>query len=90
MGEAGPEAILPLQRLANGRLGVEAMGATAPTTIIQVDARGATDPREVEAAGYRGAQRALSEQLPGIAKATAQMAHAHTVNDWHRRGGRFR
>lgn len=27
MGEAGPEAIMPLRRLSNGRLGVEAMGS---------------------------------------------------------------
>jgi len=26
MGEAGPEAIMPLQRTADGRLGVQAMG----------------------------------------------------------------
>ena len=97
MGEAGPEAILPLQRLANGRLGVEATvnqvggpaGAGA-SYVINVDARGASDPAEVEAAGYRGAQRALAEQMPGIVRATSQLAHARTVNDWQRRGGRFR
>ena len=65
-------------------------GDALPTYSILVDARGAADPAEVEAAGYRGAQRALAEQLPGIVKATTQMAHARTVNDWHRRGGRFR
>lgn len=46
MGEAGPEAILPLRRLASGRLGVEATGAR-PSVVVQqpvtitVDARGA-------------------------------------------------
>jgi tape measure domain-containing protein len=46
MGEAGPEAIMPLVRLGNGRLGVQAAGggAAAPArqsvTTINVDARG--------------------------------------------------
>lgn len=45
MGEAGPEAIMPLRRLPNGRLGVEAMGSTtgasAPITVnVSVDATG--------------------------------------------------
>jgi phage-related minor tail protein len=101
MAERGPEAILPLRRGADGRLGVTLVpegpapmtgdslnGGTAIT--VNVDARGATDPAEVEAAGYRGAQRALAEELPGVVKATTQMAHARTVSDWHRRGGRFR
>ena len=90
MGESGPEAILPLRRLDNGRLGVEAAGGGAASYSITVDARGATDPQAVEAAGYRGAQRALAEQLPGVIKATSSLAHARTVNDWQRRGGRFR
>jgi lambda family phage tail tape measure protein len=39
MGEAGPEAILPLQRGANGKLGVAGGGAS--TTInVSVDAKG--------------------------------------------------
>lgn len=89
MGEAGPEAILPLRRLSNGRLGVEAAGGGA-SYIINVDARGASDPAAVEAAGYRGAQRALAEQLPGVVRLAAQHGHARTVADWQRRGGRFR
>jgi len=45
MGEAGPEAIMPLRRLPNGRLGVEAMGSTTgasgPITVnVSVDATG--------------------------------------------------
>ena len=34
MGEAGPEAILPLQRSADGRLGVAASGSGAPVSIV--------------------------------------------------------
>lgn len=41
MGEAGPEAILPLSRGANGRLGVEAAGNMGATNIVvNVDAKG--------------------------------------------------
>jgi lambda family phage tail tape measure protein len=35
MGEAGPEAIMPLQRDGSGRLGVKAAGGGAPTVIVQ-------------------------------------------------------
>lgn len=42
MGEAGAEAILPLRRMANGRLGVEAgNGKGAGGTHVYLDARGA-------------------------------------------------
>jgi phage-related minor tail protein len=34
MGEAGPEAIMPLTRGANGRLGVEMSGAARPVSIV--------------------------------------------------------
>ena len=34
MGEAGPEAIMPLARGADGRLGVRAAGAAAPVNIV--------------------------------------------------------
>lgn len=34
MGEAGPEAILPLARGADGRLGVQAGGAGRPVTVV--------------------------------------------------------
>lgn len=34
MGEAGPEAILPLQRSSDGRLGVAASGSGAPVNVV--------------------------------------------------------
>lgn len=36
MGEAGPEAIMPLSRGPDGKLGVKASGSTAPTQTINV------------------------------------------------------
>lgn len=34
MGEAGPEAIMPLARGADGRLGVQASGSSRPVTVV--------------------------------------------------------
>jgi lambda family phage tail tape measure protein len=43
MGEAGPEAIMPLRRLPNGRLGVEQAGGGSPVNVtVNVDARGSS------------------------------------------------
>jgi lambda family phage tail tape measure protein len=40
MGEAGPEAIMPLQRAANGKLGVIASGGGNTSVVVNVDASG--------------------------------------------------
>ena len=40
MGEAGTEAIMPLRRGSNGKLGVEASGGGASNVVINVDASG--------------------------------------------------
>lgn len=40
MGEAGPEAIMPLRRTASGRLGVEASGGGVGNVVVNVDAKG--------------------------------------------------
>ena len=41
MGEAGPEAVLPLRRGANGKLGVESSGG-ASNVVVNVDASGSS------------------------------------------------
>lgn len=53
MGEAGPEAILPLQRGANGKLGV-AGGGGSTTINVSVDAKGSS----VQGDGGKGKQLA--------------------------------
>ena len=40
MGEAGPEAIMPLRRGRGGRLGVEASGGATSNIVVNVDASG--------------------------------------------------
>jgi len=36
MGEAGPEAILPLSRTSGGKLGVKAVGSSSPSVSVNV------------------------------------------------------
>ncbi len=49
MGEAGPEAILPLQRGADGRLGVAAAGGSDINVVFNVTATDAASFRKSEA-----------------------------------------
>ena len=42
MGEAGPEAIMPLRRGSNGKLGVEASGGSMGNITVNVDAAGSS------------------------------------------------
>lgn len=65
MGEAGPEAIMPLTRGKNGKLGVQAGGAGGGT-VINIDARGSNGDKAVEEAVERGIRRA-APQLVGAA-----------------------
>ncbi len=51
MGEAGPEAVLPLRRGSNGKLGVESSGG-ASNVVVNVDASGSS----VEGNGDQAAQ----------------------------------
>jgi phage-related minor tail protein len=55
MGEAGPEAILPLARGADGRLGVQGGGAARPVTVVM----NITTP-DVE--GFRRSQSQIAAQ----------------------------
>ena len=42
MGEAGPEAVLPLRRGRGGRLGVETSGSGVGSVVVNVDASGSS------------------------------------------------
>ena len=55
MGEAGPEAILPLARGADGRLGVRAQGGGAPQVTINV--------HTPDAQGFRRSQGQIAAEM---------------------------
>ena len=71
MGEAGPEAVMPLRRHANGRLGVEASGG-AGNVVVNVDARGtqvegdnARSRQLGDAIGIAVREELISQKRPG-------------------------
>lgn len=73
MGEAGPEAIVPLRRGADGSLGIAANGMAGGGVTVQVnvDARGATEGTAAQVAA------AVRQQIPGIVRqAVAGVADA--------------
>jgi uncharacterized coiled-coil protein SlyX len=72
MGEAGPEAIMPLQRGADGKLGVRAggggQGGVVINQAITIDARGA-DPavdQKIRAAMLMATKQAQAEMLDAV------------------------
>jgi len=74
MGEAGPEAILPLKRGAGGKLGVEGGGNVTVHQTFQFAANGDESVKKI-----------IAEAAPGIAK----MTEAQIVNS-RQRGGQMR
>ena len=79
MGEAGPEAILPLSRTSDGSLGVKAIGGGSSASSTQVliqqtitvpESSGGGSTQDMQAVGQayadtakRGAQQAIAEEL---------------------------
>ena len=76
MGEAGPEAIMPLTRMRNGKLGVASGGGAAQQVVIHVQANDYFDARVANISSYGDAQtaRMTSRAMPGA------------INDMQRRG----
>ena len=54
MGEAGPEAILPLQRGPGGKLGVQASGGSVGDVVVNVDASGTRAQGDNQSASQLG------------------------------------
>lgn len=74
MGEAGPEAILPLKRGAGGKLGVEGGGSVTVNQTFQFAANGDESVKKI-----------IAEAAPRIAK----MTEAQIINS-RQRGGQMR
>ncbi|HFD14696.1 MAG TPA: hypothetical protein ENJ38_00130 [Rhodospirillales bacterium] len=90
MGEAGPEAIMPLRRLPDGRLGVEARGGSAKLEIRVVDRRDGGDGIEARELPPEGGFRVLELAMSRIAEQTLyRMAETGRLDTVMRRyGGR--
>ncbi|KAE9642971.1 phage tail tape measure protein [Pseudomonas sp. PB106] len=86
MGEAGPEAIMPLTRTSSGKLGVIAAGGGSGTAIsINAPVTVVTEDRSSE--GMQIDQQALSRTLQSQMQAVAERAVA---DSWRAGGTSFR
>jgi len=86
MGEAGPEAIMPLTRTSSGKLGVLAAGGGSGTAIsISAPVTVVTEDRSSE--GMQIDQQALSRNLQSQMQAVAEKAVA---DSWRAGGTSFR
>jgi lambda family phage tail tape measure protein len=77
MGEAGPEAIMPLKRGANGKLGVQMEGGAGGDTVVN-------NYFNVSANGDDSVKRIIRGEIPRITEATKA-----AVVDAKRRGGSY-
>jgi len=77
MGEAGPEAIMPLKRGANGKLGVQAEGGSGDVIIHQ--------NFNFTANGDESVKKIIAQQAPAIANMTKKQ-----ILDDRRRGGQMK
>jgi hypothetical protein len=78
MGEAGPEAIMPLKRGTNGRLGVEVQGGGGSVNVTNnINVSGGSDPAAIRAE--------VAKIMPQITNATKA-----AVIDARRRGGQMK
>ena len=77
MGEAGPEAIMPLKRGKNGKLGVQAEGGSGDVVILQ--------NFNFQANGDDSVKKLIAQAAPQI----AQMTKSSIISD-RRRGGQMK
>ena len=78
MGEAGPEAIMPLKRGKNGKLGVQVDGGQQQPVVINQSFNFAAN-------GDDSVKRIIAQQAPKIAQMTQQQ-----IMDSRRRGGQMK
>jgi len=77
MGEAGPEAIMPLKRGKNGKLGVAAEGGGSQTVVVN-------NNFNIAANGDESVKRIIRGEMPRISEVTKA-----AVADSKRRGGSY-
>ena len=89
MGEAGPEAVLPLTRLPGGRLGVQSKGGgiTMPPVTININ-----NHIHVHNSGGEAVEelieRKIAEKIPYIIKKAVEVTFAKIINEANK-GGNF-
>ena len=81
MGEAGPEAIMPLKRGANGKLGVQAEGGSGDIYV--------TNNYSISANTSEDTKRLVTQTIQQAQPALTQAAKASIMND-RRRGGQMK
>jgi len=81
MGEAGPEAIMPLKRGANGKLGVQMEGGGGSTHV--------TNNYNISANTSEDTKRLVTQTIQQAQPALTQAAKASIMND-RRRGGQMK
>jgi lambda family phage tail tape measure protein len=78
MGEAGPEAIMPLKRGKNGKLGVQVEGGNQGNVTVQ-------NHFHIAANGDESVKRIIAQEAPKIANLTQKQ-----ILDQRARGGAFK
>ncbi|MHC8386762.1 phage tail tape measure protein [Pseudomonas sp. MDT2-39-1] len=87
MGEAGPEAIMPLTRTSGGQLGVRALSSGSGGSSISINAPVTVAIPDRSSEGMQIDQQALSQNLKTQMKAAAERAVAES---WRAGGVSFR
>jgi phage-related minor tail protein len=72
MGEAGPEAVMPLRRLGNGRLGVESIGGGSNVQVNIINNHSTARITQREESDGRGGRRLQIQIEEMVAAATAR------------------
>ena len=72
MGEAGPEAVMPLTRTANGNLGVETsgMGGVQNNVVINIEMNSEGSSTTTETSDSQANTKAFAKLMAQIAKNT--------------------
>ena len=80
MGEAGPEAIMPLKRGSNGKLGVQAEGSGGGTTIVN------NNNYHISANTSEDTKRLVTQTIKQATPSIAKYTKSDIIND-RKRGG---